>query len=64
MPLHRYWWAENVYGYSIFKPTKEYIDMYNKIDNKIDIIIDLNGIIVKIKMELKKNLSYIDDTQS
>ena len=38
--------------------------MYNKIDNKIDIIIDLNGIIVKIKMELRKNLSYIDDTQS
>ena len=38
--------------------------MYNKIDNKIDIIIDLNGVIVKIKMELRKNLSYIDDTQS
>ena len=48
---------------SIFKPTKEYIDMYNKISNKIDIINNLNGKIVKIKTKLKKNLSYIDNSQ-
>ena len=48
---------------SIFKPTKEYIDMYNKISNKIDIINNLNGKIVKIKTKLKKNLSYIDISQ-
>ena len=48
---------------SIFKPTKEYIDMYNEISNKIDIINNLNGKIVKIKTKLKKNLSYIDNSQ-
>ena len=47
----------------IFKPTKEYIDMYNKLSNKIDIINNLNGKIVKIKTKLKKNLSCIDDSQ-
>ena len=49
---------------NIFKPTQEYTDMYNKIDNKIDNLNNLNGISVKIKMLLKKNPSYIDDTQS
>ena len=48
---------------SIFKPTKEYLDMYNKISNKIDVINNLNGKIVEIKTKLKKNLSYIDDSQ-
>ena len=50
-------------GDSIFKPTKEYIDMYNKISNRIDIINDLYSKIVKIEIKLKKNLSYIDDSQ-
>ena len=48
---------------SIFKPTKEYIDMYRKISNRIDIINDLYSKIVKIEIKLKKNLSYIDDSQ-
>ena len=45
---------------SIFKPKKEYIDMYDKISNKIYIIIKVKGIIEKINYKLKKNLSYID----
>ena len=45
---------------SIFKPKKEYIDMYDKISNKIYIIIKVKGIIEKINYKLKKSLSYID----
>ena len=45
---------------SIFKPKKEYIDMYDTISNKIYIIIKVKGIMEKINYKLKKSLSYID----
>ena len=45
---------------SVFKPKKEYIDMYDKIRNKINIMSKVNNIIVKINNKLKKNLSFID----
>ena len=45
---------------SVFKPKKEYIDMYDKISNKIYIVIKVKGMIEKIKCKLKKNLWYID----
>ena len=45
---------------SVFKPKKEYIDMYDKISNKINSINKVNVIIIKINNKLKKNLLYID----
>ena len=45
---------------SVFKPVKEYLDMYDKISNKIDRITKVNGIITKIDNKLKKNLLFID----
>ena len=45
---------------SVFKTKKEYIDVYDKISNKINSITKVNGIIIKINNKLKKNLSYID----
>ena len=45
---------------SVFKLKKEYLDMYDKIRNKINIISKVNDKIVKINNKLKKNLSYID----
>ena len=35
---------------SIFKPKKEYIDMYDKISNKIYIIIKVKGIVFRISI--------------
>ena len=47
---------------SVFKPKKEYIDMYDKIRNKINIMSKVNNIIVKINNKLKKNLSFVVHT--
>ena len=45
---------------SVFKPTKEYVDMQDKMDAKMYSIIDLIKIIKKINYKLKKNVSYIN----
>ena len=45
---------------SVFKPRKEYIDMQDKMDDKIYSIIDLIKIIEKINYKLKKNVSYVN----
>ena len=45
---------------SVFKPKKDYIDMYDKICNKINTISKVNNIMVKINNKLKKNLQFID----
>ena len=44
----------------VFKPKKDYIDMYDKICNKINTISKVNNIMVKINNKLKKNLQFID----
>ena len=45
---------------SVFKLKKEYIDMYDKINNKINNINEVLDIIVKINHKLKQNNSYIN----
>ena len=52
--------SSNGYDESIFELKKEYIDMRNKIDDKLDNIEELIDIIVKINYKLKKNVSYIN----
>ena len=45
---------------SVFKRKKEFIDVYDKIDNKMNSICEVLDIIVKINCKLKKNNSYIN----
>ena len=52
--------SSNGYDESIFELKKEYIDMRNKMDDKLDNIEELIDIIVKINYKLKKNVSYIN----
>ena len=52
--------SSNGYDESIFELEKEYIDMRNKMDDKLDNIEELIDIIVKINYKLKKNVSYIN----
>ena len=44
---------------TIFKTKKEYIDMPDKVHDKINNITDVNKIIIKINDELKKNIESI-----
>ena len=44
---------------NIFKTKKEYIDMVDKVNNKINNITDANKIITKIRDELKKKIESI-----
>ena len=45
---------------SVFKLKKEYIDMHDKIDDKMDKIYEVRDIIKKINYKLKENNSYLD----
>ena len=45
---------------SVFKHKIEYIDMYDKICNKINIIKKVNNIIIKTNNKLKKNVLFIN----
>ena len=45
----------------IFKSKKEFIDMMDKIDNKIDNIEDTKNILIKIKDKVSKNIQSIFD---
>ena len=47
------------YDESVFKFKKEYIDMRNKIYNKMNNITEVISIIIKINDELKKNIESI-----
>ena len=42
------------YDESVFKPKKEYMDMVDKIYNKMNNITEAINILIKIKDELKK----------
>ena len=45
---------------SVFKHKKKYIDMYDKMCNKINIMKKVNNIIIKINNKLKKNVLFIN----
>ena len=49
------------YDESVFKLKKEYIDMRDKMDDKMNNITDVNKIIIEINDELKKNIELIHE---
>ena len=49
------------YDESVFKLKKEYRDMRDKMDHKMNNITDVNKIVIEINDELKKNIEWIHE---